>query len=217
MGNLKNFRMKYVGVLIICSVIIVGLSFYYNSKLKIKENKLLIYEGLKEDLRNDFQNIKSKSDFYFNNSLINNGLKLDDSVDLTNQKGNLTNVRKIISNGELRVIYRISEDVCNICYDKTIQRLIHFSDEVGVDNVAIFVPFERMRELRSYLNELDSNIPYFGIRKRELNIEVDSFSPFFFILNKEGKVNHIFVPPKVDQYNRVENYLSILKNRYFFD
>lgn len=111
-----------------------------------------------------------------------------------------------------KLVYRISDNVCSICYDTTIAEMKKFSNEIDVNDIIILVPFDRMRDLKAYLDELNTNIQFYGVKKDELNIPVDDHSPFFFYTDSSLKIRHLFIPSK-SEVDTTRQYFDLIKGK----
>ncbi|MFS4457434.1 hypothetical protein [Maribacter sp. 2304DJ31-5] len=208
--------MKYYIITIITFLIVINL--YTNIRYKKQSNNLKNelsvleekYNFLNDLNRNNLKNEKHA----FENSLMYNGKKVSSKAKLQSGNNEKIDFNRLFPKNHI-LIYRISENVCSICYDETIEKLMSFSEDIGSSKILILVPLKRIRELRTYLKEFKSNIRFYGVKENTLGLNLDNFSPFFFILNKNGGVEHIFEPLKVDKDNQLENYFGMLKYRYF--
>ena len=189
------------------------LTIYNYFKIKrIYERKEVLYTKQINDLKsvkalfNAENQLNFESTYRFGNKYISDDIKLYRGK---NEKYSLEDINK-----NPKLVYRISDNVCEICYDNVLAQLIEFeSKNQNENNIIILVPLDRIRELKVYLTKNDLNIPYYGIKEDTLGIGVSKFHPYFFIL-ENNIAQHIFVPSK-NEIKSTEKYLDIIWTRYF--
>ncbi len=205
--------MKKNWVSIILILIFLGITYKiisYRTKTKITLTSLnqKINDLYHEIDENEVKRVQELIDFHkFNYSTYPIDIKL-----LKNKEENV--FLKNLVNNRGKLVYRISDKVCSICYDEVIKELKYYSGKIGNENILILVPIDRIRELKAYLEELECNISFYGIKTNNILTEIDEHFPFFFYIDDQMLPKHVFIPSK-NEIDNTKIYLDIIKERYF--
>ncbi|WP_111310029.1 hypothetical protein [Confluentibacter sediminis] len=207
--------MKVKNWIIITLILTVLFTVY--TFLSINNDLQLRNDFLKEENKNQSKksnDLKGKFKQTFMNSLYYDNTDLSQKdIQLSKSKSESIAFKSIIGEKN-RLVYRISDDVCSICFDQVIEELKKFYDKKDIEDIIILVPLDRMRELKSYFDELKCNIPFYGISKNGLGLGIDQYSPFFFYIDKSMLVKHVFIPAKAE-IESTQIYLEVMDERYF--
>lgn len=182
-------------------------SFELQKKINSKEFKIINLEAEMLDLA-------SVSDRNLNDFHKYNYLYYDKDIEILSINNEVTNLIYEVNN-QLTLVYRITETVCNICYDEVIKELKKYEEIIGSNNLVILVPLLRLRELKKYLNDQEFNVRVFGIQPNGLGIEIEENSnPFIFVIDQSKMYKHVFIPPR-NNIGLTSMYLDLISERYF--
>lgn len=204
---------KY-SITIIVALVVLNLFTLFNM-YSTKDNFVLKETGLKRQIKD----LKAKENLTavernrnFITTYTYSNRKLSPTIKVYRGKNEEFLLKDLIDSKKL--IYRISDNTCEICYDDVLNLFTNYSEVVNNENLIIIVPLDRIRELKVYLEQQNSDIPFYGIKKGELGLEVDKYYPFLFLLEKDMDVEHVFVPSK-NEIQTTKDYLDIIKFRNF--
>lgn len=133
-----------------------------------------------------------------------NGLfrkSLEDAQTLTDGE-NLLNLLQAQSN---MLVLRINDTNCSLCVETEIQVLKELTHFIALDQMMILATFKSKRNLRLLLSELENlDIAAFTIPQGVLELPADAAnSPYYFTLNRDMQVNHVFLPIRgLTRYNQ---------------
>lgn len=115
-----------------------------------------------------------------------------------------------------KLIYRITEKSCDVCYDKITDKLNIASELIGWDNIIVIVPIKELRKTIAAFKEQGIKSQLFAVTEElALNIPLEnSTSPFFFIVNEDFRIRSLFIPHK-NGAELTENYLYEMSEKYF--
>jgi hypothetical protein len=115
-----------------------------------------------------------------------------------------------------KLIYRITDKSCDVCYDKITEKLKKASDVFGRENIIVILPIKELRKTISAFKEQEIKAKIFAVTE-ELALGVpleSSTSPFFFILTNDFRVSSLFIPHK-NGADITEEYLNEMSQKYF--
>jgi len=132
------------------------------------------------------------------------GRQIDKQQLVTDITGKTIPMRDII--GTLgRKVYFIPEYSCDVCYDSLISKLIIVS-KTNQDIIAL-CPINKTRDVSSFFGDKSINIKVYGLSSKIDIPAYEGFAPFFFLIDKDLKIQNIHIPIK-DRFNLTDLYLQ---------
>ncbi len=117
--------------------------------------------------------------------------------------------------GSSKLVFCIPEGVCNVCYDSLYSTFNKMATEIGVDNIVILVPNDRLREIHTLFSESVLKDCLYGITSKELGFTVQgAYLPYLFITDSTLYCKNLYLPHKNEQ-GMTDYYLNTVKERYF--
>lgn len=115
-----------------------------------------------------------------------------------------------------KLIYRITTNSCDVCYDKITEKLKYACDLIGASNVIVILPIKEMRKTISAFKDQAIYAKVFAVNEEDaLGIPLEnSTSPFFFTVNESFKINNLLIPHK-NGAEVTEDYINQIFIRYF--
>lgn len=113
----------------------------------------------------------------------------------------------------VKLLLRYSDSHCNSCFEKAMQALHKYKDDIGEENVILLTSHKNYRVLKITLEKMNFNPIVINIPEIEIPIE-EYRTPYFFIINKDLRMSSVFIPIK-EIPNYTEKYLYTIYNKYF--
>ncbi len=114
-------------------------------------------------------------------------------------------VSSLVNNGT-KLFFRFKETDCTMCINKFMEVLKNIPDNFPMERLVILCGYENFHEYRVFVTKNNMKMKVFNIDKLPGLITEEINEPYFFVLNKELKIQNIYIPDK----NNTENL-----NRYF--
>lgn len=158
---------------------------YYHSEKEIND---FVLSTLKEDIKLCFQN---------------EGLILNSQTPLIEDGKGTHMMVDIIKNKTL--VIRFSQLNCQAC----IEAIKPLLKGLKTKQVVVFADYTNKRFLKEFKKGLNESWRLFNVKL--LNIPMDDLNiPYFFVLDEEMRLSHVFIPHK-EMLSHVEEYLEIIE------
>ena len=131
------------------------------------------------------------------------GRQIDKQLFVTDITGKTLPIRDIVRS-QGRKVYFIPEYSCDVCYDSLISKLIDIS-KTSHDIIAL-CPINKTRDVSSFFKDKSINIKVYGLSSKIDIPAYEGFAPFFFLIDKDLKIQNIHIPIK-DRFNLTDLYL----------
>lgn len=111
-----------------------------------------------------------------------------------------------------KLVFRFSEDGCNVCVEQQLNKLREIAASIGSDNIVLISKFTSDRDLHLFKSK--NNIEFSLYNVESLSPGLDKIRvPCYFILSRND-VSSVFLPVK-EIPHMTDEYLSYIKLRYF--
>jgi len=148
--------------------------------------------------------------FVISNNLQNDNQILSNKLVLIENDGSFQVLDSIIN--EAKLIFRYSNLHCHSCIDKQMDLLSKYSDSIDNDRIILFTYYQNLRDL--FLFKRLNHIRFKTYNVKSLDIPCEELqSPYFFVLDKNLKINDSFLPSKKDTILTI-NYLSTIFSKF---
>ncbi|MBX2964724.1 MAG: hypothetical protein KF845_01170 [Cyclobacteriaceae bacterium] len=205
-------------LLLLLALSVIGNSFTLYILFNFKKKTSIIFANQEFALKNSEELlITTKENFHqsllwqlkYEGYSVNQSTKLITPDDLNYQLKNWIG-------SEIKLIYRITDKSCDVCFDKITEKLKGASNLIGWDNIVVILPIKELRKTIAAFKEQQINARIFAVNEElALGIPLEtSSSPFFFIINKELTVKNLFIPHK-NGAELTEAYLAEMSYKYF--
>ena len=119
---------------------------------------------------------------------------------------------------EVFLVLNLKENDCHQCLDSIFVNLEKNKNIIGSDNIMIWGEYRNERNLYIDLNNnnlLDLQYKILNWNREKLPIDQLNKS-YYFVVNKEGRANLIFIP-NMDFPKMTSKYFEMVKTKYFID
>ena len=157
---------------------------------------------------NDYD-IKSSLSYDYTKSMKYNGLVLDSTMIMLDNKDSSYTLSKLID-ADRKLVFRYSFIHCNVCVDTLMKLVNQFSDEVGKDKIIILAQYANKRDYKNFIRINQVKMPVYHLQ--DSLCKADELSiPYFFILENNMTSSNFFMPRK-EIPAITEQYLQSIKN-----
>lgn len=196
---------KVINTLIVIAFIALNIYYIYqrkNFETKLDEQKTFLENKI--DVSNELQRFEITGE-YTPLSKKSYAQRLD------NTKAPI----QTLFTGKNKLVFCIPEGVCNVCYDSLYSTFNKMSSEIGVENIIILVPIDRLREIHILFSESVLKERLYGIASKELGLTIDgAYLPYLFISDSTLYCRNLYLPHKNEQ-SMTDFYLNSVKKRFF--
>jgi len=113
---------------------------------------------------------------------------------LLDEDGQKSSVLKMLD-GKAKLFFRFTDLNSNKCVKSTLPLLKKLSKQIGVNNIVLLTSSSQSYEAQIFCQKNDMHYPFFEIEKSQLHVQVEILDkPYFFIMNKDYKVQSLFIP-----------------------
>ena len=143
---------------------------------KTLENKLLVHKN------------------HISSMLESEGLQLDRNLFLISETFDTLKLKDLVKSQQI-LIFRYTELNCDDCVNSQVKNIVELINIYKIDQIAFFTNYEEALHLSNFkrLNQLQIKI--YKIKNLGINIE-NLNTPYFFLLNKDCKIEHVYIPDK---------------------
>jgi hypothetical protein len=126
-----------------------------------------------------------------------------ESIDLTKEE-------------ESQLVFFYTSDVCDVCETDIFDELVKIKEQPFYDNIIVFVPMKSLRDFKRFNTEYNLGLKKIYAYKDNLfHAETIINRGSFITLSNDSKVNDLFIPNKPIDSKRFNNYIDVLKEKYF--
>lgn len=191
-----------VAILLLSNIFSLRKNHYYAKALYYKDSLIMNQNFMEQKLQyiesNLFSNIKYQN------------------VNISNIQAfyNNKSAKPILKpNQKYAVVYRYHDTGCEACINFGITKFKKIAEEIGTNNVMIFVKTSSTRTLQIDQNTYDIHTPMFMVDS--LPIVLDQLNiPYFFILDSNMNINNLFIPDKSIP-GFTDKYSKEIQSKYF--
>lgn len=205
---MKN-KAFYIGVmffvLIICNILLV-------KKINSTKQKLSKEAQYIDIILHNNATHKQLMQKYYLEQLKNENTPLE-SIIL--HKDNTSYSLNEILDNKNKFVFVAPQKACSPCYDEIIMEFGYISEQIGFENFLVIVPMSKYREFMSFFKNKNYNISPYALNSEDNLPEImNQDVPYFFILNEDLMISHIFIPQKTGPEYFIK-YFDIIKYKFF--
>lgn len=172
---------------LVISIIVIVICIWFNIKLKndigASQTQLKQTEHLMRQLNEDQITIVDNSDTCMSKFL-----------HLSTVKGEPVRIDSLIGNKRYLALF-ISSDDCGACVDFSLNQIRKIASQLKEKKILIFASKYQLRDLFILAKSINIDAQILSIDKTGLPIEKENI-PFIFLIDKELKPTHLFIPRK---------------------
>ena len=90
------------------------------------------------------------------------------------------------------LILRISSEDCDVCIDRIIEQLKLIGNEKLKEKIILITDFKYPRQIPIFVREHGIEFKVLSLPRFEFGSEIDKFTPFYFIVQKDFSVSNLF-------------------------
>jgi hypothetical protein len=207
-------KIKRAYIIIVAIGIIAGMVVFYNIRLyfqieKIQNNHLIQFVQCDHE-KQTAERIRENIDHYITIGLQSSNFYLDDSLRFVDIYNNTLSISDVFSQKKSYLVFRYSFNDCNSCVYTIYQYLWNIKSNNNDIDIIIMPYFQELREMiATNTNAFRNRFPSYLIGKTGLGLPVDKKElPYFFILDKDRKVQDVFVIDLIFEH-LVKEYLDM--------
>ena len=211
--NLMN--KKYLLIIVFFSLVLVALLFLiYKYDFRIQQKDIIIRE-----INDEKRFYESIVKLITNNAFLqfeSTDTKMEDLIVYSNDDVNNRRLSDFLEDNSF-LILRYNETYCKSCVDHSLEALLDYKDEIGIDNILIMATSENIRKLKAFVNKFEnSNIKIINIISK-IDLPIEKYNvPYFFVISNNLQIQMLFVPIKELPENTFR-YLQVVSDRFFFN
>lgn len=201
---MKNIYKTTIVVLVIINVILCIIAYGY---FKSDQNEYI-------DLQKDSDIKTGVLKQVFRNALLNDDVAVLDSITPSEEQEKLKATLDSMQGNKPIFAVRVSELHCEECVRYILLKLVRMTKDTEMGkHVVLLVSYQNERYLPYLFKNLSVKFPICRVDEVPLDVELDNF-PYCFVLNKEGKASHVFVPEK-SMSDLANFYIKTINERYY--
>ncbi len=173
---------------------------------------LVIYLNIRHTNPTAYEKSKKAGDYFFaiSNNLENDNQTLANKLVLIENNGCSQILDSIID--EAKLIFRYSNLHCHSCIDKQLDLLNRYTDSIDDGRIILFAYYQNVRDRFLFTRSNHIRFNTYSVKSLDIPFEELQF-PYFFVLDKNLKINDSFLPTKEDTMLTI-NYLSIISSKF---
>lgn len=166
---------------------------------------------------NQISSLGMDKDLLLNNMQMqyaNNGNQLND-FSLTDTAGSKLKLSELLDN-HYKIIFRFSYLHCSSCVKFELKNIIEIAQKIPKDKIIIIAEYDNKRGFNAFTKAHNVTLPIYFLNENEHadNILQDENIPYVCLMNKQMKIEHLFIPIKeIPIYS--ERYYHNIIQRYF--
>jgi len=141
-------------------------------------------------------------------------IHLVSSLMIKNELGQPASLSSLIGGGK-KLVFRFSENYCQMCVDKEIQNLKTIAPKIGTKNILLFSDYKHPNGARIYRQNKQLPFNVYTLAENGLAIPIEKEeTPFYFIMDSSLTAKCLFIPSTESQ-SLSQYYLNVIANRFF--
>jgi hypothetical protein len=205
---------KTIFFFLIISLFSANLFLIYRLNHNIHESQKLIIEN--KEIRNTGDNrmriIKMFKDFEIF-QFVSNDIRISKELQLTASNGQIFKLSDVLKGGA-KFIMRFDKQNCSSCISYLMSWLKKNENAIGKENIVLLASYNELNMLNIFKDAYKIDYTIYNISNLELPVERANI-PFFLIIDKSYYTRNIYIPKEEFPAALTEQYLSIVKGKYF--
>jgi hypothetical protein len=172
--------------------------FYLHQKAKFEKNNSTCLKNLDQ-----YKLELYSRDNKLEKQLFSEYISIDSSIIVSDMIGNEISLKELVRGPKL--VYSFTRFSCTACVQDDLEIINRLGDIIGSSNIIIISRFDNLKELKIFAMQNISKSNYYNsTNKFKISLEeIESESPFFFIISRDLKIQfaHISIPGiKIENY-----------------
>lgn len=198
-----------LSVIVVLMILNIYLLFQLQvTKMSVQSNEKEYNRVLNEEKRSSWLMFKNML-FQYQDE----GILLDDLKLVPYDSSDPFSISSLVDN-DTKLFFRFKETNCIICVNKFMEVLKNIPDSFPIEHLVILCGYENFHEYRVFVTKNNMKMKVFNIDELPNLIVEEINEPYFFVLNKNLRIQNIYIPDKNNAEN-VNRYLSCLKGKYW--
>lgn len=118
-------------------------------------------------------------------------------------------------NKSYKLIFKFNKNNCSSCIESELKSITNIAERIGNDRIIILTEGQGLRQVASFIKERNLKIPVYMISEGKMDILEKENVPFVCVMNKDLRVELLFIPIKELQGFSEQYYYSSVISRFF--